>query len=88
MQLQQRLTGSNTAVATTRSGVNATTAAVIAWIVFRVTGWELHIDDPVFIAIVGVAYTAWYRVSRFLGELWPPLNILLFGVASAPNYEE
>lgn len=78
----------DTSVASTRTGVNATAFAVVAYVITNIFGWDIDFADPSVILIIGGGATLFHRITTILSELWPPFGYLFFGVRKAPIYTQ
>lgn len=77
----------STTVATVRTTWNTTLLTVVLGVIYKWTGWKLAVEDvllfvPVFAPLVAI----FYRACRELGDQFPVLNRILFGVNQAPTY--
>lgn len=72
---------------TVRTGVNATALAVVGWVASNVFGFSLDLADPIVILVVAGAVPIFYRASRELGDRFPIIGRVLFGINTAPDYE-
>ncbi len=72
--------------ATVRSGWQVGVFAALASILYKLTGWEISLEDllpysPV-IAVVGAAF---YRLSLVISEKLPWIGYVLFGNRKTPS---
>lgn len=78
---------SDTNIATIRTTVPATWAALLVWACNKGFGWELNVDEllpylPVFTAVAAI----FYRLGRLIEAKVPWLGYVLFGSAKTPSY--
>ena len=74
--------------ATVRTTINSAVMALVLYVVSVIfPDVEITADNPLIIAVVGVASAVVYTASRWLTDKFPWLGTLLFGVATAPKYD-
>jgi hypothetical protein len=79
---------SDAQTATIRTTVNAAVMAAVTWIFANVLSWDVHLDNPIVIAIIAVATTVVYSASIWVVNRWPIVGRLLFGIGKPPSYTE
>lgn len=77
---------SDASVATTRTTVNSTVAALFALVLSNLFGWEISVSDPVYLALVGFGVPVFYRLSLWASAKWPTVGYVLFGTGKTPTY--
>lgn len=77
---------SDTAIAWTRTSVQAFVTAALVWVAANLFDQSVDVSDPVFILVAGAAAAVIYRASLWLADKVPVLGYVLFGVNKAPGY--
>lgn len=77
----------NTTIATVRTTWNTTLLAIVASIIFKVTGWTITVDELLqFAPLLAPVVAIFYRASRVVADKWPKVGYILFGVNQQPEY--
>ena len=74
-------------VAVVRTAVQTTILSAVVAAIFKITGWQVQVDEllpfvPVMLPIAAV----FYRLSRAVGDRWPGVGYVLFGIPRPPVY--
>lgn len=76
----------NTTIAWTRTTFTALWTGVAVYVA-AVLGWEVDVNDPTVIIVIGLAGGVVWRISEILANI-PYLGYILFGINKSPGYDQ
>jgi len=78
---------SSMTVATVRTAVQTTILAAVVTGIFKITGWQVAVEDLLpFVPVLLPVAAVFYRLSRAVGDRWPVVGYILFGIPRPPIY--